>query len=95
MKRARHFDEYSDTPEIVPGVFVAPGSALYIVDEQGEVCSWNYDEICEDGEAFTAAINAAILATAKGANAVRQNIESKGITIAALQTETFKKLGLM
>ena len=33
MPRPDHFDSYSEIPEIVPGVFVSPGDAVYIVDD--------------------------------------------------------------
>lgn len=65
-------NRYPGTIEVVPGVFIASGDAVYIADEQGEVVSWNHDEVAEDGEAFTAALNAVILATRAGANAVRR-----------------------
>lgn len=71
-------DEYPGTVEVVPDVFIAAGDAVYIADEKGEVVTWNHDEIAEDGEAFTAALNGVILATLGGANAVRDNLSSHG-----------------
>lgn len=79
MNRPRHFDNYSGIPEIVPGIFVEPSDAVYIVDDEGEVVSWNSDEWEEDPEAVTATVNAVILATKQGANAVRQNMKTGGI----------------
>lgn len=70
--------KYPGTAEIVPGVFIAVGEAVYIADDKGEVVTWNADEVAEDGEAFTAALNAVILAALYGPDAVRDNLSSKG-----------------
>ncbi len=68
--------EYPNSNEIVPGVFVTPGEAVYIVDDKGEVVTWNADEAAADPEAFTAALAAVALAASEGAGAVRDNIGS-------------------
>jgi len=88
-KRPEHYAEYADSTEIVPGVFVDPGDAVYIVDDIGEVASWNADEWAEDPEAVTATINACIVATKYGPAAVRKNIENKGATLMSLIESTF------
>lgn len=87
MSRPAHYAEYADLPEIVPGVFVA-GDAVYIVDDDGEVVSWNADEIADDSMAFTAAVSAVALAAKRGAAAVRANIETAGDTLDDLILET-------
>jgi hypothetical protein len=80
MSRVAHYADYEDFVEITPGVFIDPYHAVYIVDEKGEVVTWNYDEIVEDGngEGFTAALFAVALAASEGAHTVRENLESKG-----------------
>jgi hypothetical protein len=78
---------HAGIPEVVPGVFIEPGSAVYIVDEIGEVVSWNEDEF-DDPFAVTAALNAVALAASKGAGAVRQNLLDHGISLDALLCET-------
>jgi hypothetical protein len=83
-----HYAEYADIPEIAPGVFVTPGDAVYIVDDEGEVVTWNADEAAEDGFAFTAALNAVALATKHGAAAVRANIADAGQTLERMILET-------
>ena len=85
--RPKHFDDYSDIPEIISGVFVDPGNAVYIVDDEGEIVSWNADEWAEDSEAVTATANACILASVKGAKEVRENIRNYGSSIRDLQEE--------
>jgi hypothetical protein len=87
-KRLPHYAEYADLPEISPGVFVAAGSGVYIVDDDGEVVCWTADEAAEDGYAFTAAVNAVALATKHGAAAVRENIDGRGIRLDAMILET-------
>jgi hypothetical protein len=72
---------YEDDPnliEVCKGVFVSAGEAIYIVDECGEVTSWNQDEWAEDAESVTACAVACIVAAQKGAGAVRRNIELSG-----------------
>ena len=72
---------YEDDPnliEVTKGVFVSVGDAVYIVDDQGEVTSWNQDEWSEDAESVTACVVACIVAAQKGAGAVRKNIELSG-----------------
>jgi len=81
MKRPEHFEDYPHATEITPGVFVDPGNAVYLCDEQGEVATWNCDEVAEDPEAFTAAITAVVLAASYGASEVRKNIDDKGATL--------------
>jgi hypothetical protein len=88
--RPKHFKEYENMTEVVPGVFVNVGESVHIVDELGEVATWNCDEWTEDPESVTATINAVILATKYGAEAVRQNIESKGLQLASLIDETIE-----
>jgi hypothetical protein len=79
--RPAHYAEYDGIPEIAPGVFVSAGDAVYIVDDRGEVMSWNCDEAADDEYAFTAALNAVALAVKHGAAAVRQNIDDAGDTL--------------
>lgn len=72
---------YEDDPnliEVTKGVFVSVGDAIYIVDDQGEVTSWNQDEWSEDSDSVTACAVACIVAAQKGAGAVRKNIELSG-----------------
>jgi hypothetical protein len=88
MPRPQHFDNYSGIPEIVPGVFVEPGDAVYIVDDEGEIVSWNCDEWNDDPEAVTATVNAVALAVSKGANAVRENIKQEGQVLRNLIMDT-------
>ena len=90
--RAEHFNDYVDIPEIVPGVFVDPGNGVYIVDDEGEVACW-VDSEWSDPDAVTATINAVILATKKGASAVRQNIIDNGQTLLNLVLETGNVVG--
>ena len=92
MPRPPHYAEYQDIPEIVPGVFVLPGAGVYIVDDDGEVCSWNDGEWEGDPEAVTATVNAVALAAAKGAAAVRRNIASRGAVIDQLIQETGERV---
>jgi hypothetical protein len=75
MPRPQHYQEYDDTVEVVPGVFVDAGESVTIVDDQGEVAHWTADEWQEDANAVTATVNAVILATKNGPNAVRQNLK--------------------
>lgn len=87
-KRPKHFAEYAGMNEPVPGVFVETGSAVYIVDDVGEVVSWNADEWAEDPESVTGMVNAVALAAVKGAAAVRQNIGLHGHVLKQLMHET-------
>jgi hypothetical protein len=87
-KRLPHYADYADTPEVSPGVFVAAGDGVYIVDDDGEVVCWTAEEVAEDGYAFTAAINAVALATKHGAAAVRENIDGWGTRLDAMILET-------
>lgn len=91
----RWFDRsvYEDDPnliEVTKGVFVSTGDAVYIVDDQGEVTSWNSDEWAEDAESVTACVVASIVAAQKGAGAVRKNIELSGQILRSM-TEHFAK----
>ena len=70
-------NDYPGTVEVVPGVFIAE-DAVYIADDEGEVATWNIDEVIEDNSAFQAAMVAIALAAADGPEAVRDNIASKG-----------------
>lgn len=84
---------YEDDPnliEVTKGVFVSTGDAVYIVDDQGEVTSWNSDEWAEDAESVTACVVASIVAAQKGAGAVRKNIELSGQILRSM-TEHFAK----
>lgn len=87
----KHLKEYEKFTEIVPGVFYEPGEAVYIVDPNGEVCSWNADEWAEDPMVITATIVAVILAATKGPAAVRDNLENKGLTASDLIYKTYNK----
>ena len=87
----RHLDDWSDTTEVVPGVFVDPGNNVTIIDDQGIVTSWSADEWAEDPDAVTACVNASILAAAKGSAAVRANI-GNGETLRDLIDETMAKV---
>jgi hypothetical protein len=80
--------EYGDCIEILPGIFVDVGNAIYIADDNGEVASWNLDEWLEDPDAITATICAVALAAKKGANSVRENIKTKGLTLDRMILET-------
>lgn len=87
--RPKHYANYEkDMSELVPGVFLSPGEALHIVDDEGEACSWTVDEWGEDPEAVTAAITAAVIAAAKGSAAVRENIKMGGTVLQAMLDET-------
>ena len=90
QNRATHYDNYSEYTEIVPGVFYEPGDAVYIVDDEGEVISWNCDEWADDTDAITATITAVVLATKRGAMAVRTNINGGGAELIDLIEETYK-----
>lgn len=59
-----------------PGVFVDTEefTAVYIVDDEGEVVCWICDEIKEDPSAWTASLNAVALAAKQGPAAVRRSI---------------------
>jgi hypothetical protein len=85
--------KYPGCTEVVPGVFISVGDAVYIADEKGEVVTWNADEVAEDGEAFTAALNGVILAALYGADAVRDNISSHGERLEELITSTLLGCG--
>lgn len=72
------YENYPDLIEVTKGVFVSSGEAVYIVDDQGEVTSWNLYEWADDPESVTACVVACIVAAQKGASAVRKNIELSG-----------------
>ncbi len=91
MSRPKHFQEYENMTEIVPGVFVNPGESVHIVDEIDEVACWNNDEWQDDPESITATVNAVILATKYGAKAVRENIEYHGKIMDVLVAQTFQE----
>jgi hypothetical protein len=91
-QRAEHFEDYADITEVSEGVFIDAGNAVYIVDDEGEVVSWNADEAAEDGEAFTAALNATALACLCGAGAVRECIATNGATLENLIQQTYDEL---
>jgi len=91
--RPSHFHGYEQAfTEIVPGVFYAPGDAVYIVDDEGEVVSWNRDEWHDDSEAVTATVTAVALAAKCGAAAVRCNINSGGEALDELLIETYEEI---
>ena len=77
-------NEYVSSTEIVPGVFLDPSVAVYIADRQGEVVSWNHEEIVADPSGFTAAVAAVAIATKYGPSAVRENIQTGGAVLARL-----------
>lgn len=77
-------NEYVSSTEIVPGVFLDPSVAVYIADRQGEVVSWNHEEIVADPSGFTAVVAAVAIATKYGPSAVRENIETGGAVLARL-----------
>lgn len=81
MSRPLHYADYSDMPEVVPGVFVEAGSGVYIVDDEGEVVCWVESEWAEDPDAATAMACAVALATKHGASAVRANLVDHGQTL--------------
>lgn len=90
--RPHHYMLYSGIPEVAPGVFVDPGESVTIVDDEGEVATWTADEVAEDDDAFTAAVNAAVLAALKGAAAVRENIETRGEVLVRHIEEVASKI---
>ena len=68
--------------EIVEGVFCCDeDTAIYIVDDSGEVVCWQYDEVCEDGSTWMATIKAVAMAAKIGTESVRANIVDKGLTM--------------
>ncbi len=75
---ATPYEDDESLVEVTKGVFVSVGDAIYIVDDQGEVTSWNCDEWVEDPDSVTACAVACIVAAQKGAGAVRKNIELSG-----------------
>ena len=84
-------DGYNAEDEIFPGVFISNGIEacdIQIVDEQGEVTSWTWDEIAGDPSALEAALCAVGIACLKGPEAVRKNIEEKGAILAECYHET-------
>lgn len=88
MPRSAHYGDYAGMTEVVPGVFIHDGG-IYIVDDEGEVCCWVETEWQEDPTVTNTIAFAVALATAKGASAVRKNIENKGGTLDRLIFETF------
>lgn len=91
MPRPSHYEDYDDLTEVSPGVFVDPGHAVYIVDDEGEVfCSVN-TEWAEEPEAVTAALNAVALAVRHGAAAVRRNIVGRGALLLEMVEQTFRE----
>lgn len=63
--------------EVVPGVFFSDDS-VHIVDRRGEAVMWNYDEICEDPDAWLASLCGVIIATQIGVEGVRERLMDKG-----------------
>lgn len=94
MTRSEVFNEYDHLVEIVPGVFLDNGSeevtAVYIVDDAGEVVCWNTDEFADDATGFTAALTAVAIAAKYGASMVRTNIETSGQVVIDLCNETHR-----
>jgi hypothetical protein len=88
-------DEYEGCPQVVPGVFIEAGEAVYIVDDEGEVVSWNYNEIEEDEEAFTAALTAVALAAKWGPRAVRNNIGDGSILEDLIKATALERAATM
>ena len=91
MPRPDHYKEYDEFLEIVPGVFVDPDQGVYIVDDIGEVVCWVDTEWQDDPSAVTATVNAVILATKYGSQAVRKNLENKGQELRDLMINTYEK----
>jgi len=86
-ERPDHYKDYNECVELSPGVFAWTGEFVAIVDDEGEVCSWNRDEWEEDSESVTATVNAVALAVAKGSAAVRKNINNGGLELRNLVIE--------
>ncbi len=84
---AKDQNDYGQQP-VVPGVYIVPEDAVYITDDQGEIVTWNSAEVADDPSAFTAALHAVVLATAKGPAAVRQNLAEKGAVLTRLYDQT-------
>jgi uncharacterized OB-fold protein len=77
--------------EIFPGVFICSDDNacdVHIVDLEGEVVTWTFDEICECPKTFEAALVAVGLAVLKGPKAVRENISDKGATLHEIYIQT-------
>jgi len=92
MSRAKHFEQYGDIPEVVPGVFVDPGQMVYIVDARGEVVSWGEDEWADDTYSVTAAVTAVAIAALDGASMVRLNIARSGEVLRSFIGLTAERL---
>ena len=88
---------YEGCTQIVPGVW-ADKTAVYIRDGEGEIVTWNIDEIAEEAEgdddgstAFLAVVSAVALAAKKGPGAVRANLADHGRTLQELVEETARQ----
>jgi hypothetical protein len=79
---------HEDCIEVAPGVLVDPGEGVTIADAEGVVAHWSAGEAAEDGMAFTATVNAAVLAARLGPDAVRRNLADRGATLLRLVAET-------
>jgi hypothetical protein len=67
--------------EIAPGIELYwdnESASLHIIDAQGEVVMWTWEEIAEDSEAWIATIHATVMAATLGPEAVRAWLETKG-----------------
>lgn len=90
--RPKHYADYADFTEVLPGVFYEPGAAVYIVDDEGEVVSWNADEWAEDPFAVTATVMAVAVAVHCGVEAVRENMQTRGELLQRLISRTYDEV---
>lgn len=102
MARPESHNLYEPENEVIPGVFIfyqqggneenrrrsEDACDVHIVDEEGEVVCWNYDEIVEDPGALNAALCAVAIAAAKGPSMVRKNIERHGAVLQQIKQTT-------
>jgi hypothetical protein len=65
---------YPGTTEIAPGVYLdtSENPAIYFADKQGEIVTWNYDEVKEDPSAWVASLSAVLRASKEGVSALRK-----------------------
>lgn len=85
---------YPGTTEIVPGVFIdfSSDAAVYIADANGEIVTWNYDEVKEDPGAWTASLVGVILAAKRGTDANREVLERSGDPFKILESRELPAL---
>jgi len=85
--------EGMEEDEIFPGVFICSDQDacdIHIIDSEGEVATWTFDEVCEDPQTLEAVLVAVGLAVLKGPQAVRENIKDQGATMHLVYTQTQK-----